>query len=136
MIKTGSQVEHDFFVAIKSSIKAIITGEVYNSTGRTTDSKQEDAVVNFLTGKDGQIQEGVVIVNVFIPDIFPDGQKGRPVKNTKRCREIESEIARIIDTANLPEYHISRSDMIQSFKHIERPEHFVSARIYFKRIIN
>lgn len=136
MTKTGTQVEHDIFMAVKSPVKDLINGDVYNSTGRPTDSTKEDAVVMFLTGRDAQIQEGVVIVNIFVPDIYPDGQKGRSVKDTKRCREIEAGLLEIAEDLKLTEYHLSRSEMIQSFKHQERDEHFINARLNFKRIIN
>lgn len=134
MRKTGAQVETDIYQSIKNSLKETINGDVYTSSGRLTDSTKEDAVVIFMTGRDGQIQEGVVVVNVFIPDIYPAAEKGRSVKNTKRCREVEIALAVITEAITTPEYHIYREDMIQTYKNQDRDEHFVSARLAFQRI--
>lgn len=134
MRKTGAQVETDIYKSIKESIKANINGDVYTSSGRPTDSKKEDAVIIFMTGRDGQIQEGVVVVNVFVPDIYPATEKGRSVKDTKRCREIEIALAGITDSMTTPEYQIYREDMIQTYKNQDRDEHFINARLSFQRI--
>ena len=81
MIKTEMQIERDFYSFIKSSdLGKAIKGEVYRSEMRPANAKTEDLVIKFLAGLDGQIQTGVVIFNLYVPDI-PFGSDGKYTAN-------------------------------------------------------
>lgn len=133
MKKTGAEIEKDIYQLIAAKIKAKINGEVYNSAGRPTDSHKEDAVVIFMTGTEGQIQEGIVTVNVYVPKI--NSKSGRKLKDTARCRALEAELMNAIDQSTTTEYYLSRKTMIQTFDEEAINQNFVNAQIYFKRII-
>lgn len=135
MIKTGAQIETDIFTLLESEILSIINGAVYNSAGRPTDSETEDAVVSFMGGVDGQNQEGIVNVSIYIPDIKTEDGKGRKSKDTKRCREVEAALLGIIESTQDVEYELTRKAIIQTFKENEIEQHFVNAKIQFKRTI-
>ena len=68
-VKTEIEVERDFYSFIKNgSLGNAIRGEVYRPDMRPSNAKTEDLIVKFLAGLDEQIQTGVVILNIYIPD--------------------------------------------------------------------
>ena len=70
MSLTAGQIESKVYELLKNStLKNIIGGDVYLEGTRPNDSKSEDIVISFLTGRDGDIQTGIVVVNAYIPDI-------------------------------------------------------------------
>ena len=78
MAKTGKQIQSDVLALLKSStLPSIISGKVYRKGCRPRDSKAEDAIVIFTTGLPGQIQTGVVTINIYCPDIDPYEKIGR-----------------------------------------------------------
>lgn len=90
MAKTGKQIQGDIRSMLRaSSLASAISGEVYRNGLRPRDSRQEDAVVTFTTGNPDEIQEGVVTINIFVPDIDPYGN-GVTVEDTERTEELES----------------------------------------------
>ena len=133
MVKTGGNIETDIYTLIAAKLKTIISGKVYKSDGREKDAKTEDAVIIFMGGLDGQVQEGIVTVNIFIPDIDA-GSKGAKVKDTKRCREVEAALLQTIDETITTEYELTRKSIIQTFSIDEIDQHFVNAKIQFKRV--
>ena len=134
MIKTGGNIETDIYNLIATKLKAIIAGNVYKSDGREKDAKTEDAVIIFMGGLDGQVQEGIVTVNIYIPDIDA-GNKGAKVKDTKRCRDVEAALLTAIDGTTTTEYELTRKSIIQTFKEEAINQHFVNTKIQFKRVI-
>lgn len=132
MKKTGSIIEKDIYQLIAAKLRDKINGSVYNSSGRPTDSDKEDAVIIFTTGVDGQIQEGVVAVNIYVPMIETDS--GRHVINTKRCRILEYQLQKIMDEAQTTEYELTRRTIIKTFIDEDIKQSFVNAQINFKRL--
>ncbi|WP_010416064.1 hypothetical protein [Anaerophaga thermohalophila] len=132
MKKTGSAIEQDFYDILRSSqLPGVINGTIYKQGMRPLDAKTEDAVIAFVSGIDGQIQSGVVVVNVYVPDVVYDG---RAYRNSARCREIETALNEIIGSINTPMYDCSLNDMIQTFKEEGLGQHFVNAKLNFRLI--
>ena len=89
MAKTGKQIQSDVLALLKSStLPSIISGKVYRKGCRPRDSKAEDAIVIFTTGLPGQIQTGVVTINIYCPDIDPY-ENGVLVEDGQRCETLE-----------------------------------------------
>lgn len=133
MRKTGSQIEHDLYLAIKESeIAQAINGKVYKSETRPIDSKSEDAVISFLTGLDGQVQAGVLNLNIYVPDI--NNGTGTLVKNTTRCREIEIVANTFIQAMTPGEYRFKIDNIVQTFNAEGTGQHFVNARVKFQLV--
>ena len=131
MNKTGGNIETDIYKLISTGIKTIISGNIYKSEGRPKNATSEDAVIIFMGGIDGQVQEGIVTLNIFIPDIN-NGSETK-VKDTKRCQEVESAVLSLIDATHSTEYELTRKSMIQTFAVEEIKQHFVNTKIQFKR---
>jgi hypothetical protein len=134
MTKTGQQVEDDVYEFLKSSsLSSFINGAIYKYSMRPRDSKAEDAIVKFITGLDEQIQTGVVVVNIFVPNINAF-QTGVLVRNITRCTEIEiaaNEWAKSL-TAAKSDYLFSLSQTIYTEEEPEINQHFVTIRLKFK----
>ena len=134
MKKTGSEIEQDVFDIIKATILADeIDGSIYKEGLRPLNSKNEDVLILFMAGIDGQEQSGVVNVNVYIPDI--DNNSGTLVKNTLRCREIERTCQDTINAIVSSEYDFTLGSMIKTYPQDEINQHFVNVRLEFRRII-
>lgn len=133
MIKTEIQVERDFYSFVKSSkLGKAIKGSVYRSDMRPANVKTEDLIVKFLAGLDEQVQSGVVIFNLYVPDIPHDG--GRKVPNKNRIGELEELILAFVETAGGTEYWLETDTTPTTMRNEEIEQHFIYARIKFNRI--
>ena len=139
MRKTAEEIEEDVFKLVKASaIAAEITGGVYRNGARPFDSKNEDVVVIFLAGIDGQKQAGVVNINVFVPDI--DSGNELLVKDIARCKEIggilrdfkESLMQSKLNTSRNGYWFIQSGDMIRTFEEKDINQHYVNLRLEFE----
>ncbi len=134
-IKTETQIEKDFYRLVKNSpIASAIGGQVYRDGTRPRNSKAEDAVVIFVAGLDGQIQDGVVAVNVFVPK-KPFGKDTEPVKDIARVDALELLIRDWLDQWANVEYLIPADERptIKSYDDPKTGETFIHTRIKFKR---
>ncbi len=100
MAKTGKQVQGDIYQLLKdSTLYTMISGDVYRKGYRPRDSRLEDAVVIFTAGLSGQIQTGVVTINIYVPDIDPYGN-GVLVEDGQRTEAVEKLAQRWVDSLN------------------------------------
>lgn len=112
MIKTSLQIEGDFYRMIKAHpLGKMLKGEVYRHGNRPTDATTEDAVVSFLSGLDTQLQTGIVVMNVYVPNIAPK------ISDTARLEEIESQVHQFL-WDNETDYYIET----EQTPHIEEIE--------------
>ena len=87
--KTGKNVQSDIIAMLKhSAIADAISGNIYRSGMRPRNSSAEDAVVTFVAGTPDQIQTGVVMVHIYVPDIDPFGD-GCLVEDGQRTEALE-----------------------------------------------
>lgn len=130
MNKTGGEIEQDVFdIIVASSLGSIIKGQVYLDGTRPKNPRSEDAVVSFMTGQEGQIQSGVVTINVYVADI--DNGSGMLVKDTGRCRYLEGQVNSILRSLKPTDYKFSVKGIIQTFRAVDVEEHFVNAKLKF-----
>lgn len=133
-IKTEKQVERDFYTFIReSALGRGINGTVYRSEMRPPDADTEDLVVKFLAGLDEQIQSGVVIINIYVPDV-PFGTEGRKVEDKTRVEALESLIKDFVHENNNTEYRITTDGTPSSTKVEGIEQHLIYARIKFNRL--
>lgn len=140
-MKTGSEIEEDFYQAIRNTefARAVVKGEVYRSDFRPRDSKKEDIIVRFTAVTSGQIQEGVITVLAYVPDISVRGV-GAKVRNSARLSELETAAAAMMESLpcspELRDYNgITCETGIRSYPD-GNEQHFVSVRINFKYLNN
>lgn len=133
-VKTEKQVERDFYTFIRAdALGKGITGEVYRSEMRPANAKTEDLVVKFLAGLDEQIQSGVVIINIYVPDV-PFGNNGRKVEDKARVEALEKLILDFVDNFSDTDYRIETDGSPKSTPIEGIEQHFIYARIKFNRL--
>ena len=133
MIKTETQIERDFYSFVKNSdLGKAIRGKVYRPEMRPTDATTEDLIVKFLAGLDEQVQTGVVIFNLYVPDI--PYTAGRMVPDRKRIGELQELILSFVETAGGTEYWLSTDATPTTMRNEDIEQHFIYARIKFNRI--
>ena len=137
MARTAHQIQGDIKRLIENSdLAKAVSGKVYRGDGengeRPRDSKFEDIVVIFTTGIPDQIHEGVVTVNIFVPDIDAYG-KGELVEDGKRCEELETEAEKWYRGLNgKTDYLFSLEDTIHTSYAPELHQHFVVVSLRYR----
>ena len=132
-IKTEIEVERDFYSFIKNgSLGNTIKGSVYRPDMRPANAKTEDLIVKFLAGLDEQIQTGVVILNIYVPDT--KNSDGRMVRDAARIGVLQAAIRDFVDKNDETEYWMETDGTPTSMKNEEIGQWCVTARIHFRRI--
>lgn len=132
-MKTAKEIQQFFYHLVKDSILANgVSGGVYLDGYRPRSSKEEDIIVSFTTGNAEQIQQGVVTITVFVPDIAPY-ENGVKVENGSRTLELEQMALEWFNslTAQL-DYKLSLNDIIGTYADEQTSSHFVSIPIYYE----
>lgn len=131
MIKTGLQIEEDFFIAVNNSLG--ITGSYYRDGMRPPQNvgKSEDCIVIHKTGVDGDIQSGYITLNVYTPNLPFNGRK---VKHLGRCEEIEASLNQFAESVRLDGYMVEREGTIKTFQVFETDEHFVHLELKYNYV--
>ena len=132
-VKTEIEVERDFYSFIRNgSLGNAIRGEVYRPDMRPANAKTEDLIVKFLAGLDEQIQTGVVILNIYVPDA--KNTDGRMVRDAARIGVLQAAIRDFVDKNDDTEYWMETDGTPTSMKNEEIGQWCVTARIHFRRI--
>ena len=132
-IKTEIEVERDFYSFIKNgSLGNTIKGSVYRPDMRPANAKTEDLIVKFLAGLDEQIQTGVVILNIYVPDA--KNTDGRMVRDAARIGVLQAAIRDFVDKNDETEYWMETDGTPTSMKNEEIGQWCVTVRIHFRRI--
>lgn len=124
---TAKQVQNDIYQMLRTStLSSMISGAVYKSGYRPRDSKLEDATVIFTAGTTGDIQRGVVTINIFVPDIDPL-ENGLLVEDGERTAELEKAAAEWVETltADKSNYKFRLQQTIYTEAESEINQHFV-----------
>ncbi len=134
MAKTGKQVQGDIYRLLRESdLAAVLTGDVYRGGLRPRDSDKEDAVVIFTTGLPTEPEEGIVTVNIFVPDIDPFDD-GVLVENGERTEELEGLAAEWIEslTADKSCYLFDLQQAIYTEEEADIHQHFVVVKLHYR----
>ena len=132
-MKTGIQVQNDIINLLRgSSLANSLSGGLYRGGMRPRDSRLEDIVVTFTTANGNQVQEGVVTINIFVPDIAI-ARDGILYQDSARCEAVETMAQDELDTWNgTTEYHFTLRNTIFTLHDDDIHESFVVIRLGFK----
>ncbi|MDD7468335.1 MAG: hypothetical protein PUK60_01930 [Bacteroidales bacterium] len=135
-MKTAKQIQEDVIDLLRgSTLREQVTGGVYPGGLRPRDSRLEDIEVIFTLGNPGQIESGVVTINVFCPDV-PEGlTQGAKVENARRTREIERLLAEWVETltpATTGGYLFTPASTILTLPEEETDQHFTSVKLKYR----
>ncbi|MCC8154806.1 MAG: hypothetical protein LIP01_11775 [Tannerellaceae bacterium] len=136
MIKTEKQIEEDVYQLVKKSpLAKKVSGNVYRKGMRPKNSEKEDIVVKFLTGLDDQIQTGIVVINIYIPDISVQGYED-PVENIARVAVLQMLVIKMVGSFKSSEYLFEMDTTPQSIPSEDIGEHFIYIRLRYQRLIH
>ena len=137
-MRTSKEIQTDLLaLLVDSPLAQAISGKVYRGGQRPRDSKTEDITLHITSVTASQRQEGVAVVNVFVPDI-PVGLTATLTEDARRTAELERIATNWAEglTANLTgEYLIRLASAVYTMREEETKEHFVVVRLRFS-IIN
>lgn len=87
-MKTDVEVRQDIYAIIKDSdLEKAINGEL-RYIPRAKNSKGEDCIISVLDGDNAQIQDCIVNVNVYVPNITSGGESVENIIRTKELSKI------------------------------------------------
>lgn len=134
MARTSKQIQGDVFRLLKASpLSSMISGAVYRAGYRPRDSKEEDAVVHFITGLPTQIEEGIVSVLIYVPDVDAY-ENGVFVENGERTEELEKKAQEWVDSlgAGTSCYKFRLQQTIYTADEEEIKQHSIVVKLAFK----
>ena len=134
MTKTEQDIERDFYTYVKAStLGQTVTGSVYRSGMRPDDAETEDVVVKLLTGIDSQVQEGIVILNIYVPDVYAGSR--RKVIDHARIATLQTALTDMMNNAASDfEYHVRADATPQTLalEGVDVAQHLIYARIRYR----
>ena len=131
---TGTQVATDIYAMLNGSdLAKAISGKVYHEGMRPRGSGKEDAVIIFTTGLTGEVESGVVTINIYVHDIKPR-RDGVAVINGKRVRELEALAGAWVRslTAGRSNYLFYLQNAIYTEAEPSIDQHFVVIRLAYR----
>ena len=134
MAKTGKQVQGDIYNFLRNSaLSSMISGGVYRNGYRPPDSKLEDAVVIFTAGLPGQIQTGVVTVNIFVPDTdaFENGILVEEGQRTESIEKLAEDWVKSLN-AGVSCYKFKLQQTIYTDEEQDINQHFVVVKLAYE----
>lgn len=133
MKKSGDEVLNDLYPPVNASgLIAMLSGKLYkDGTMRPLNSTEEDAILSFKAGLDGQIQEGAVTLNIYVPDI--DNGSGGKTKNSARTAAISQKANEEFgEGKHVGNYWFRLGNIVQTYKAEIPNQHFVSVDLRFR----
>ena len=135
MAKTAKDIQTDFYTLLKDSdLAAMVNGIVYRDGFRPRDSKKEDIVIIYSAGEDdGEIQSGIVTINIYVPDILPY-KNGTMVENAARTAKIERAAKEWYESIRgvMPEYIFRLYNTIHTTADEDINQHFVVVQVKYR----
>lgn len=133
MEKTEKEIEKDVYRIISNStLKDEIKGSFYRAGMRPKNAVSDDAVVKFLTGIDGQEQNGIVLVHIYVPNIKISAD-GELAEDIARVEHLEAVVNDIIDGIDDAEYWFEKDATPKSYPAEGVEQHFINVRIKYRR---
>lgn len=133
-MRTSKDIQTDLLALLYDSrLARAVSGEVYRGGQRPRDSKLEDITLRVTSATASQRQEGVAVVNVFVPDI-PVGKTATLTEDARRTAELErvaTAWAEALTADVTGDYLIRLDSAVYTMQEEERKEHFIVVRLRF-----
>lgn len=134
MMKTGHDIRDEIYGMLKgSALEQAVSGEVYKNGYRPRDSRLEDIVVTFTQSTAAQVQDGIVTVNIYVPDIDPYNN-GVWVENGARTEKLESALLTWFEgiDRSATDLRLEAAQPPYTMEDSAARQHFVTLRIRFR----
>lgn len=131
-MKSDILIKDDLYKFIKSSsIPGAVTGKISKTGVRPKGSDLEDVVISIVANMNGQMQESVVNVNIYVKDIIKsDGQNQ---EDTIRLRELCQIASDALEVGHGEDYRFT----LESQRVIEltaTKEHIINNKLNYKQV--
>ncbi|MEG2771982.1 MAG: hypothetical protein RR960_06535 [Alistipes sp.] len=124
-MKSDIEIRDLLYKAIKgSALEKAVSGKLYK-TERPTNSGVEDIVISILDGLNGQIQDAVINVNIYVQDV---NRGADTVENEPRIRELSRLAILLLEEVDDGDYHFEIEKQ-KCFKVNGVDEHCINNRI-------
>lgn len=112
------------------TLSQYIQGKVYYDGGRPTNADTEDIIIAFAAGSSGQFTRGVVMINIFVPNVDFGADRG-PEKDNSRIPILENVLQKFADSLPVGDYLFEQRDVIQSYPLIEQKQYYINLKLNF-----
>lgn len=127
-MKNDIEIKDDIYSYIKgSALEKAINGELRKNK-RSPNSDKEDVVIAVIANDNGQTQEAIVNVNVFVKDIYIDKQYE---VNSGRCRELGKICENLFEVFRGDSYRCTL-DSQRVMEVNGANEHFINNRLLYR----
>lgn len=127
-MKNDIEIKDDIYSYIKgSALEKAINGELRKNK-RSPNSDKEDVVIAVIANENGQTQEAIVNVNVFVKDIYIDKQYE---VNSGRCRELGKICENLFEVFRGDSYRCTL-DSQRVMEVNGANEHFINNRLLYR----
>lgn len=108
-----------------------IKGDVYKANERPLDANTEDCCISVIGGNSLQIQEGDVVVNIYVPDIM--NAEGLWKENRARTEQMEYILESLpMLLTSMGDVRFTIGGMILTLEEEDIHQHFASIKMSFK----
>lgn len=118
-------------VQLKNEGYLPINGNVYKANERPLDANAEDCCISVIGGNSLQIQEGDVVVNIYVPDIM--NTEGLWKENRARTEQMEYILESLpMLLSSMGDVRFTIGGMILTLEEEGIHQHFASIKMNFK----
>lgn len=131
-MKSDIAIKDDMYMFIKnSSLATAVSGKVCKQGVRPKGSDKEDIVISVIANENGQIQEAIVNVNIYVADdVKSDGQNQEA---TIRLRELCKIASETLEAGSGEDYRFTlESQRVLAVE--DTREHAINNKINYKQI--
>ena len=127
-MRSEAEIKDILYTLLKrSELSGKISGKIYKIP-RPVNSQGEDVTINILDGNNGQFQEAVVNVNLYLPDI--QFEVNSFAADEKRIRELSDLFIKVLDGYTDGEFKL-RIEKQPVFKVEGENQHCINNRVLF-----
>lgn len=128
-MKNDIEIEDDIFKHIKGSpLMEAVNGVLRKNNKRPLNSTKEDVIISILANENGQTQEALVNVNVYVRDIYIDGQYEA---DSRRCRELGNICENLFTLLRGDDYRVTLKSQ-RVLEVVGANEHFINNRLLYR----
>lgn len=126
-MKTGVEIKQDVFGIVNASvIKDVITGKISYCDDH---EDGEDCMISVLDNKNGQVQDVIVYVRIYVPNI---NSNGKSTENISRTGQLEKICSEVLDSVYGDTFKVNLDWQIT--KPVNgKDEHCISNRLRYKQ---
>lgn len=131
---TGHDIQHEVYTLLTgSALAGSVSGGVYKNGYRPRNSSLEDIVVSFTSSTGGQVQDGIVTVNIYVPDVDPNDD-GTWVEDGNRTAQLERGLLTWLEGINRSstDYLFQAQQPPYTMEDHSVRQHFVTLRLRFR----